>query len=392
MMRKQILIAVGAVVIVVAIVIGWHLLSQRHVRRLIAQGEQTNVLLLGLDTVEETSRSDTMMVLSSAPASDVSLLALPNDLRVKFRDGAFHKLNAAYALKGGTGACETVSALLGVDVPFFISIDYEGFERLIDELGGVTVTVEERMRYDDESADPPLHIDIQPGTQTLDAKTALDYARYRGEAGDLGRIARQQRLIAAVLQKGFQHKDVASIRKIIKAVHPHLVTNLSLIDLYDLAELLQGRDLSAMQMATVPGIPVVVDETAYLEPQVVEMERLVARLIKRIDLLTAEGIRVAVFNGNGARLMATHIAEYLRKRDFEITKIANAETFGYDKTYIVTLKEEAKAYMLLQVLPSDAIVVTPEEFEPHYTALAPMVPAETDLLLIAGAGFEVGDG
>ena len=48
--------------------------------------------------------------------------------------------------------------------------------------------------------------------------------------------------------------------------------------------------------------------------------------------------------------------------------------------------------MLIEVLPIDALVVAPAEFEPHYTALAAAVPAETDLLLIAGAGFEVGDG
>ena len=392
MMGKQILIAAGAVVVIVAIVVGWYLLTQRHVRRLVSQGEGTNVLLLGLETTAEANHSDAVMVLSVAPESDVSLVSLPCELRVKFDDGAFRNLNAAYALVGGAGACEIVSAVLGVEVLFYIAIGYESLERLINDLGGVTMTVEERMRYDDESTDPPLHIDIQPGTQTLDGKTALDYVRYRDKTGDLGRIARQQKLVAALLKKGFQRRDFASMRKIVKTVYPYLQTDLSLIDLYDLAELLQGKDFANLRTATVPATPVVIEQVLYLEPQVVETERLVARLIKRIDLLTPEGIRVAVFNGNGVRMLATHTAEYLRKRHFEITRIANAESFTYDKTYIVTLTEEAKAYMLLEVLPRDAVVVTPEEFKPHYAALAPIVPPQTDLLLIAGAGFEVGDG
>ena len=316
-MRKQILIAVGAVVLVVAIVIGWYLLTQRRVGRRIARQEPTHVLLLGTDAVDATSRSDSIMVLSVAPERGVSLLAFPPDLRVKFCDGTFHKLNAAFALLGDTGACETVSALLGIDVPFLISIGDEGFERLIDEVGGVTVTVGERMRYDDESADPPLYIDIQPGIQILDGKTALDYIRFPGETGDLSRIVRQQQLFSAVLEKGVQQKDLASIRALVKAVYPYMQTDLSLMDLYDLARLLQGTDPSELQMATVPGIPVVIDEIAYLEPQVVEMERLVARLLKRIDLLTPQGIRVAVFNGNGVRMMA-QIGDVADPADLEI--------------------------------------------------------------------------
>ncbi|HCP32084.1 TPA: hypothetical protein DIT45_02395 [Candidatus Acetothermia bacterium] len=391
-MRKQILFAVGAVVIVIGIFIGWYLLTQRHVGRLIAQGERSNIMLLGLDNVEGTSRSDTMMVLSVAEGSDVALLSLPRDLRVKFEDGKFHKLNAAYSIGKAELACRTVSALLGIEVPFYITVDYAGFKRLIDQFGGVTLTVEERMVYDDERADPPLHIDIQPGTQTFNGKTALDYIRYRGDNGDIGRIARQQKLIQAILEKGFQYQDLGTIRDLVKTVHPYLHTDLSLIDLYDLAKLLQGLESSQLNTATVPGIPVVIDEISYLEPQVVEMERLVARMIKGIDLLTPDEISVAVFNGNGVRLMASNTADYLRKRSFQIAGIANAESFDYEKTFIVVLTEEAKAWILFEALPSKATIVFPSEFEPHYAVLEPLAPEGTDLLLIAGSGFEVGDG
>lgn len=391
-MRKQILIAVGAVVVVIGIFIGWYLLTQRNVGRLIAQGERTNILLLGLDDVEGMSRSDTMMVVSLAPESDVALLSLPRDLRVKFENGEFHKLNATYPIGGPKLACETISALLGIEVPFYITLDYAGFERLIDQFGGVTLTVEERMRYDDERADPPLHIDINPGTQTLDGKTALDYIRFRGDTGDIGRIARQQKLVAAILEKGFQYRDFDTIRDLVKTIHPYLRTDLSLIDLYDLAKLLQGLEADRLKMATIPGVPVVIDEISYLEPQVVEMERLVARMIKGIDLLTPDEISVAVFNGNGIRLMASTTADYLRKREFQIARIANAESFDYPLTFIVVLAEEAKARMLQEALPSEAVIVSPSEFELHYSALEPLVPEGTDLLLIAGAGFEVGDG
>ena len=392
-MRRQILIVVAVVVIVVGVLIGWYFVSERHVGHLIAQGARTNILLLGLDNVAGTNRSDTMMVMSLAPGKDVVLLSLPRDLRVKLKNGEFHKLNATYPIGGPALVCETVSLLLGIDVPFYITVDYAGFERLIDQFGGVTLTVEERMEYNDERADPPLHIDIQPGLQTLDGRRALDYVRYRGETGDLGRIARQQKLIAAVLEKGLQNSDIGTIRNLVRTVQPYLRTDLSLLDLYDLAKLLHGLTADQLHMETVPGIPVVIDEVSYLEPQVVEMERLVVQWIKEVDLLTPQDVTVAVFNGSGARLMAGRTADYLRKRDFRITLVANAEDFNYDRTYIVVLGDEVKAWLLLSALPpGEAEIVFPEDFKPHAAALLPLVPEETDLLLIAGAGFEVSDG
>ncbi len=388
-MHKRILVALGAVVVVIGIVLGWYFLTQRHLGHMIAQGKRTNILLLGIDNAGENKRSDTMMLMSIAPDGSVALLSLPRDLRVKF-NGEFHKLNAAYALGGPDLARRVVSSFLGVEVPFYITLDYTGFEHMIDAIGGVTITVEEDMHYDDNRATPPLHIDIKAGTQKMDGKTALDYIRFRSDpAGDLGRIARQQKLIKALLQKGMQNQDFKTLRRLIQEVHPYLHTDLSLIDLYDLAKILHGINESRIAMATVPTIPVTIDEISYLEPKVVEMEALVARMIKGINVLTNSDIKVAVFNGNGVRLMATTTADYLKARDFTITKIGNAESFNYDRTYIVVLTDKKKAKMLAAALPQEATIVTPSEFEPHYSALKGIVPEGTDLILVAGKGFEV---
>jgi len=392
-MRRQILFALGAVVVVIGIVIGWYLITQRHVGRLVAQGKRTNILVLGLDKVGNTSRSDTMMLLSLAPDEDVVLISIPRDLRVGLEDGDLHKLNAAYAKGGATQARKTVASLLGIDVPFYIALDYAGFEHLIDQLDGVTITVDEAMKYDDERADPPLHIDIQPGTQAFDGKSALEYVRYRGDTGDLGRIDRQQKLLAAILAKGFQNSDYDSMRKIVRSINPYLKTNLSLVDLYDLAKVVRGVDMEHVQMATIPGTSVTIDDISYLEPQVVGMERMIAHMIRGVDLLTASEISVAVFNGNGTRMVASRTADYLWARDFKVDKVANAETFDYDKTYIIVLTDMAKAQILQATLPqpSEATIVSPDELSTHYNALTPYIPDGTDLLLIAGKGFDVNE-
>jgi len=260
----------------------------------------------------------------------------------------------------------------------------------------VAIAVDERMVYNDERATPPLHINLQAGTQTMNGKTALDYVRYRSDAaGDVGRIKRQQNFVSAILKKGLQNRDSAALRKLIKGLQPFVNTNLSLVDLYDLGRILQGIDLGRLEMATLPTTPVLLDQVSYLELQVVEAERLVARVLRGISVLGPEQITVAVFNGNGGSQVATKTANYLKERDFKVSKYANAESFKYDKTYICNLTgDPAKAKMLEDALPlgTNVAVVSATEFEPHYSALKSLLPAGTDLILVAGIGFEAKDG
>ena len=395
-LRRPILIGLGLVVVAAAIFVGVYFLTQRHVSRLTAHGGRANILLLGVDNAGTSSRSDTIMVVSVTAGKEADLLSVPRDLRVKFASGEFHKLNAAYTLGGPELTRKTVVGILGVSIPFYISVDYEGFAQLIDAIGGVPITVDERMVYNDERATPPLHINLQPGTQTMNGKTALDYVRYRSDAaGDINRIKRQQNFISAILKKGLQNKDSATARKLVRTLQPFVKTNLSLVDLYDLARILQGIDQTQVQMATVPTIPVMIDQVSYLELQVVETERLVARVLKGINVLAPEEITVAVFNGNGGKQVATNTADYLKKRNFKVSKYANADSFKYDKTYICNLTgDPAKAKMLQDALPANVnvAIVSPSEFEPHYSKLKSLLPAGTDLILVAGIGFEAKDG
>jgi hypothetical protein len=115
---------------------------------------------------------------------------------------------------------------------------------------------------------------------------------------------------------------------------------------------------------------------------------LVASLVRGVRLLTPSEITVAVFNGNGVRLMASKAADYLQTRGFQISRIANADSFSYSTSYVVILTEEPKAWILRDALPGAVKVVLPDGFEPHYAALRSLVPEGTDLILVVGAGME----
>jgi len=91
-------------------------------------------------------------------------------------------------------------------------------------------------------------------------------------------------------------------------------------------------------------------------------------------------------------LVASSTATYLHERAFRISKVANAETFDYDQTYIVALTGKEAAQILKRTLSKPSTIVFPEEFEPHYSELKPLVPAGTNLILVTGAGFKVDNG
>ena len=186
-------------------------------------GRRINVLVLGLDRRpregKAPTRTDTLFVLTIDPASKTAgILGIPRDLWVEIpgRDGGFfeQRVNTAYVLGetnnydgGGPGlAMKTIEHNLGVEIDHYVLIDFEGFKRIIDALGGIEVEVARYLR-DDLYSESELPGDYDPqefeeGLQYMDGSRALAYARIRRGSSDLDRIERQQRVIFAVMDKG----------------------------------------------------------------------------------------------------------------------------------------------------------------------------------------------
>jgi polyisoprenyl-teichoic acid--peptidoglycan teichoic acid transferase len=392
-MRKQLMWSLGVVVIVIGIVVFWYLVTQRHISRLVAQGKQVNILVSSLNSTASPSYNDSIMLMNVTPNKEVVFLSIPTALRVRLDDNSLNKLSEAHSRGGAALTHEAVKDLLGIDIQFYISLNDSGYEKLINQLGGITVTVKQPLQYDDDSVDPPFHINIQPGEHTFDGKDTLGYIRYREDNADFEAIQRQQEVLTAIIKAGSQNNNYDNVRRLVRGVKPHVRTNLSLVDLYDLARILHEIDMENLQIATLPTTTLVVDDITYVEPQVVEMEHMIVNLIRRANLLTASDITVAVFNGNGTRMLASKTADYLRERDFVVNKISNAETFDYNATYIIPLTDMAKARMLKSAIPqqSQVNIALPEELSSHYESLMPHTPSDTDLILIAGEGFDINE-
>jgi polyisoprenyl-teichoic acid--peptidoglycan teichoic acid transferase len=198
--------------------------------------ERTNVLIMGLDrTVSDQnpnivlpiSRTDTLIAASFDPAARrVYLISVPRDTRASIPGHGTTKINAAHAWGGAPLTTRTVQNFLGVPFPYYIEIQQRGFVHLIDAVGGVNVHIDNDLDYDDNW--DGLHIHLKKGHRRLGGQSAIEFARFRHDAlGDIGRIARQQQVMNALLDELRQPRAVLHMGRILRVFREDIKTNLT---------------------------------------------------------------------------------------------------------------------------------------------------------------------
>ena len=212
---------------------------------------RVTVLMMGLDyrdwvAGESAPRSDTMMLVTIDPITlKAGMMSIPRDLWVEIPGFGYNRINTAYMLGeaynlpgGGPGlAMQTVENLVGVPIQYFAVVDFQTFERFIDEIGGIDVLVQQRVKIS------PIGrlsrwLDAKP--YHLDGPDALAYARVRKNAGgDFGRAERQQQVIMAIMDRviglDMLPRLVARSPSIYQEVASGIRTNLSLEQMVSLA-------------------------------------------------------------------------------------------------------------------------------------------------------------
>jgi LCP family protein required for cell wall assembly len=185
-----------------------------------------NILVLGSDTRsgsnkalgggtdDGSARSDTAMIVHVYEGhKKASVVSIPRDTLIDRphctdTDGRTHRaasgvmFNSAYTTGGAACAVKTVESITGIRMDHYLEVDFSGFRKLVDELGGVEVTTTKNID------DPDSHLDLAAGTHRLDGKQALGLVRTRhgvGDGSDLGRIQLQQAFVKALLN---QVKDI----------------------------------------------------------------------------------------------------------------------------------------------------------------------------------------
>src|SRR5260221_1506646 len=212
-------------------------------------GQLVNVLVLGYGggAHDGANLTDSLMVVSLLPRSgSTTLISVPRDLWVQVPPdtGQLAKINTAYQEglangyaglppgrdAGAALAARKVRDVIGLDVPYWVTMDFTGFRTLVDALGGVDITVPTAFtaqypRNDDPSVDASWKtIHFSTGRQHMDGERAIEYARARyvldppSEGSDFARSARQQLLVRAILGRARQPSELPRLTSATQAL------------------------------------------------------------------------------------------------------------------------------------------------------------------------------
>jgi polyisoprenyl-teichoic acid--peptidoglycan teichoic acid transferase len=220
---------------------------------LLTDSETINFLLIGSDKRPGGSyRTDTMVVVVLWPRQgQVSMISIPRDLWVYIPSVGMQRINTAYQsgelygyAGGGPGLLrDTIAYNLGIRIDHTAMVEFDGFRRIVDTLGGVDVPVAcpyTDWRLIDPSYDPfnednwALYT-VPPGVDHMDGDLALWYARSRMKSSDFDRGRRQQEVLRAIFSQALRSGTLSRIPQLYTDLSQTIVTDLGLADLLKLA-------------------------------------------------------------------------------------------------------------------------------------------------------------
>lgn len=182
-------------------------------------GNRVNILLLGLDYMEEGQQRSDAIIVASVGYDGLKLTSLMRDTLVEIPGYGQHKLNSAYSYGGAEMSMRVINETFGLNITNYVAVDLRTMVDLIDALGGVTVSVEEneieylnlyawRTFKKIRDLDPERYthyadsqLITEPGEYELDGLFATGYTRIRYSDSDYMRAARQREVISGMVQK-----------------------------------------------------------------------------------------------------------------------------------------------------------------------------------------------
>ncbi len=216
---------------------------------------QVNILLLGVGGPGHDGPylSDTIMIASVKPnTNEVSLISIPRDTMVAIPGSAGqYKINSAYAYAitqrdekyALKQARETVGNYLGLEIPYVVVVDFAGFAKAVDTLGGLDVEIEKSFTdyyFPDTRYRYLSPVSFAAGVEHMDGERALIYARSRYSTSDYDRAARQQKILEAAKSRikdlNF-FRDITTISKLFDDFTGHVSTNMTVGEIKRLADL-----------------------------------------------------------------------------------------------------------------------------------------------------------
>lgn len=327
-----------------------------------------NLLLVGVDeregAPEEGVRSDTLIVAHlNGPGGWANLLSIPRDTLVELplpEGMQAQKINTAYGTgyaraeelygsgttpqQGGMAlSAETVERFLGIPIHYTAQINFDGFARLIDALGGVTIDVPKYI-FDPEYPTPDfgyMTVEFQPGVQRMNGATALIYARTRHADSDFDRGKRQQQVLRAIIDEvrsKSRFEQLLLLPALRESLRGTVLTTLPVERLdvqIGLAQLSRLDPAVLGQFRISPETVTLLQEDAfsnlYWDPEGVRAQ---VGLLTSAPSVEREAASVQVFNGTDTAGLATRISNRLTEAGLRVVPPGDAPPGEYLRTQI----------------------------------------------------------
>jgi LCP family protein required for cell wall assembly len=309
-----------------------------------------NIVLLGSDKRPNSGawRTDSMIVVSVDMQDNVvRLLSIPRDLWVYIPGHGYNRINTAdlwgeLAKKGGgpERVKQTIYQNLGIPVQYYVRVDFQGFMKIIDTVGGIDIDV-----------DCPLpDINLSAGMHHMDGAQALRYARSRKSTNDFDRGRRQRKVLMALWDQALTMDLVPKLPQLWRTMADSFQTDLPLEQVINLAyvgtqlqpQRIISRAITAAQVQnwTTP------EGAAVLLPREDKIRALLESFYGPVDTAQLDGtsrLRVRVLNGSKVGSAAQLAAAALKWDGLKVVATGQADRQDYARTQILVYAGDVAA-------------------------------------------------
>lgn len=374
------------------------------------EDDRINFLLTGVGGTGHAGPelTDTIIFASFKPSTnEIGMLSIPRDTIVEIPGYGYRKVNHvnAYAEieepgSGPQATADVLSKVLDQEIHYTLKVDFQGFQDLVDAVGGVDIYVDNSFTdYEYPTWDEKYQtISFEEGWQYMDGDTALKYARSRhgnnGEGSDFARAERQQNVMLAVKDKILTAGTLlnpAKLNKLVETVQDNVQTNLTfweMVKFIRYAPDIDTNNISHYVMDSSADSPLYASNIngAYvLLPKKDDWSdvQLIAENIFSADPMHEESAldaiaqvnpaSIEIQNGTSVTGLAFQASQLLSSSGFDVVKIGNSDIRGYEKTVIYDLTEGEKSaeldvlmeYLEAEVSMTESGWVYADEVEPR---------------------------
>jgi LCP family protein required for cell wall assembly len=241
--------------------------------------EPLSFLLLGLDEDDFSGRSDTILVVTVNPNDNsMKMTSVPRDTRLEIPGrGSEDKVNHAHAYGGPQLVMETVEDFLDVPIDYYVAVNMSGFRDIVNSVGGVTV--ENTFAFEKRGHEYP------EGEISMNGEEALHYVRMRKEDpdGDLGRNARQRKVLDAIIDEAASFSSVTRVEHILQALGDNIRTDMTFDEMWEIYEK-YGDARHNTESVEIDGSGTLIDEVWYYLVEDEERRRVSEDLRTHLEL------------------------------------------------------------------------------------------------------------